>query len=378
MVSKEELQRYSRQMNLPQWSTTEQEKLKASRVLIVGAGALGTPVVSYLAAAGVGHIGIIDNDRVELSNIHRQVLYKTNDIGLLKVHCLASYIQGVNPYVAVQLFKQRLTVKNAFEIAEDYDIIVDGTDNFPTRYLVNDLCVLKGKTNVHGSINQFTGQIAVFNTEMQDGSRSPNYRDLYPNPPKPEDVQSCEEGGILGPIAGVVGSMMAMETLKIASGIGTNLHGKLLHLDLLLNQNHTFSFTANKDNPLTGEHPSQKKLIDYEMFCGIKNELKMKEITVQELDQKMKDNADFVLIDVREEHEFEQANMGGKLIPLGQIPERFAEIPKDKDVVVHCRMGSRSANAIMYLMQAQGYDNLSNLAGGITAWANEIDPSLNV
>lgn len=378
MLSANEMKRYQRQLRLDQWTEEAQKKLLDTRVLVVGAGALGCPVIQYLTGAGVGKIGIVDDDLVELSNLHRQVLYKEQDLGRRKTEVAAEIVHQMNSEIDVQVFNLRLTSDNIHELAQNFDILVDGTDNFPTRYLVNDYCVLNEKVNVHGSIQQFSGQVSVFNALHQDGNRGTNYRDLFPEPPNPEEVVTCAEGGVIGALPGIIGTYMAMEVIKLASGVGDVLSGNLLTIDTLTNNIQNFKFRKRKDNPLTGDNPTQKELIDYVAFCaGNKKEETMKEIDVQELKRMMDAKEDFALIDVREEFEYAQANMGAELIPLQQVPERMDEIPKDKPVVVHCKMGGRSANAIMFLQQ-HGYSNLMNLKGGITAWAQQIDPSLNV
>lgn len=361
-------ERYTRQIILQGFGIEAQNKLAKAKVLIVGAGALGCPVLTYLVAAGVGKIGIVDSDHVELSNLHRQVLYTANDIGKSKVLCAKERLTKMNPDVEILTFGMDFQVTNASELAKGFDIIVDGTDNFPTRYLVNDFCVLNDKINVHGSINQFSGQVSVFNHQLNDGQRGPNYRDLYPVPPNPIDVVSCAEGGVIGVLPGIIGNMMAMETLKIIAGIGEVLAGKLLQYDSLTGRSQLLTFAKDEENPVSGARPSQRDLIDYEQFCGLKKRQKMKSLSVAELKEMFDKKEDFQLIDVREQFEFDEANMAGELIPLGQIADRHTEISKDRKVVVHCKMGGRSANAIQFLEQNYGYDNLYNLEGGIIAW----------
>ncbi len=371
MFSQEEQERYSRQIRLDSFGIETQEKLKSAKVLVVGAGALGCPVLQYLTSAGIGKIGIVDGDSIELSNLHRQVLYTTEDIGKSKAKTAAYQLSRMNPTIEFEVFSTFLSRDNAFEIAKNYEIIVDGTDNFPTRYLVNDLCVLKDKINIHGSIQQYSGQVSVFNGIDASGQRSPNYRDLFPVPPKPEDVVSCAEGGVIGALPGIIGSMMAMECIKVISGTGQALLGKLFQYNSLNLQTVILNFTFDTDNPLRGNPPKQKELIDYEQFCGIKKTREMQEITVSELKEMQDSKEDFQLIDVREISEFNEVNMGGDLIPLGEISSRFSEISRDKKVVVHCKMGGRSANAIQYLEQNHGFENLYNLRGGIVAWIVE-------
>lgn len=360
--------RYSRQIQLENFGADAQGKLKEAKVLVIGAGALGCPVLQYLVVAGVGKIGVVDQDVVELSNLHRQILYTTKDIGHPKAKVAGLRLSEMNPEVEIEVFQAYLTVENAFEISEGYDIVLDGTDNFPTRYLVNDLSVLADKVNIHGSISQYSGQVSVFNFKEKDEKRGPNYRDLFPVPPNPNEVVSCAEGGVIGALPGIIGSMMAMECVKTITGIGEPFAGKLFQINSLTGESHLLTFTSDKSNPLTGESPTQFDLINYEQFCNPKEDKIMKSIDVAELKSMMDNNVDFQLIDVRETFEFEEANMGGVLIPLAEVPSRYAEINKDKKVVVHCRMGGRSANAINYLAQNHGFDNLYNLEGGITAW----------
>ncbi len=370
MSSSDQNKRYSRQIQLDNFGLEAQIKLSAAKVLVVGAGALGCPVLQYLAAAGVGRIGIVDNDKVELSNLHRQVLYSNEDIGQAKVHVAEKKLRAMNPEIEIEVFETYLTRENALEVTREFDVIVDGTDNFPTRYLVNDVCVLSDKINVHGSILHYSGQISVFNFKDSEGNRGPNYRDLFPVPPKQEDVVSCAEGGVIGALPGIIGSAMAMETIKVITGIGKVQAGKLQQINTLTGESQLLTFIADEANPLTGKQPTQFELIDYDQFCNPKKEKHMKSVTVNDLKSMIESKEDFQLIDVRETFEFDQANMGGELIPLGEIPARYAEISKDKKVVIHCKMGGRSANAIQFLEQNYGYNNLFNLEGGITAWSN--------
>jgi molybdopterin/thiamine biosynthesis adenylyltransferase/rhodanese-related sulfurtransferase len=378
MLTQRELEHYSRQIRLDNFGIEAQEKLKAAKVLVIGAGALGCPVLQYLVAAGVGQVGIVDGDKIEISNLHRQVMYTENDLGEWKVEAAEHRLHAMNSFVSIEVFRNFLSSENAIGISQNYDIIVDGTDNFPTRYLVNDLCVFTNKINVHGSIQQYTGQVSVFNFLFETGERGPNYRDLYQYPPNPSEVVSCTEGGVIGALPGIIGSIMAMEVIKVITGQGVPLAGKILTYDSLTHQSQMLKFGKDPENPISGDNPSQTELIDYHEFCGVKKEHKMKEISVQELKQWMDNKEDFQLIDVREIFEYDQSNMNGELIPMGEIPERFSEIVKDKNVVVHCKMGGRSANVIQYLEQTHGFNNLHNLRGGIIAWAQEIDPSLLV
>jgi adenylyltransferase/sulfurtransferase len=371
MFSKEEQEHYSRQVRLDGFGLAAQEKLKKSKVLVIGAGALGCPVLQYLAGAGVGKIGIVDGDKIEISNLHRQVLFTVDEIGKPKAASAAARLKAMNPHCEFEVFGTFLTAENAFAISKNYDIIIDGTDNFPTRYLVNDICVLTNKTNIHGSIQQYSGQVSVFNAELENGLRGPNYRDLFPVPPNPNEVVSCAEGGVIGALPGVIGSTMAMECLKVIAKIGNPLIGILYQYNSLNHQIQMLKFTYDQDNPLRGDSPKQTELIDYNEFCGINTKQKMKDITVSELKKMKESGEDFQLIDVREIHEYREANLNGELIPLGEIPTRYSEISKDKKVVVHCKMGGRSANAIQYLEQTHGFENLYNLRGGIIAWLTE-------
>ncbi|MGJ8660999.1 MAG: ThiF family adenylyltransferase [Bacteroidota bacterium] len=371
MFSNEEQEQYSRQIRLQGFGVEAQEKLKSAKVLVVGAGALGCPVLLYLVGAGVGAIAIVDGDKIDLSNLHRQTLYSLEDIGKSKAKIAETKLKERNPNIKIVSFETFLTTENAFELAKDYDIVIDGTDNFPTRYLINDVCVLADKMNVHGSIQQFSGQVSVFNGLQNDGNRSPNYRDLFPVPPNPNDVVSCAEGGVIGALPGIIGSMMAMECIKIITGIGEPLFGKLYQYNSLNLQTVILNFTYDSSNPLRGNPAQQKGLIDYDQFCGIKKTNIMKEITVKDLKTMQDANEDFQLVDVREVSEFNEVNMGGDLIPLGEISSRFSEISRDKKVIIHCKMGGRSANAVQYLQQNHGYDNLYNLQGGIIAWITE-------
>ena len=371
-MNQQEFIRYSRHISIPQFGTEGQEKLSATKVLIVGAGGLGCPMLSYLTAAGIGVIGIIDDDVVDESNLQRQVLYTTEDIGKSKAEVAAQKLRLSNPLITIHVHNERLTSENALEIFEPYDIVADGTDNFPTRYLVNDACVISGKTNVYGSVYRFEGQVSVFNYKKEDGSFSPNYRDLYPEPPEPGSVPNCAEGGVLGVLPGIIGTMQASEIIKIASGVGEPLAGKLLLFDALTLESRILSFKKNLDIHIDG-------LIDYEQFCGSEiqtNMAEVKEITVSELKEWKDSGKDFQLIDCREQYEFDFCNLQGELIPLGNIVEQAEKISKEKDVVIHCRSGQRSATAILQLQQHLGLTKLYNLKGGILAWSSEIDPSV--
>ena len=367
-LTQDELKRYSRHLILPEVAKEGQEKLKASRVLVVGAGGLGCPLLMYLAAAGVGHLGIIDFDVVDESNLQRQVIYGTSDVGKSKVEVAKARLLELNPTIQVTTYQEPLTSDNALALFEQYDIVADGTDNFATRYLVNDACVLTGKPNVYGSIFRFEGQVTVFN--YQNG---PNYRCLYKEPPPPGLVPSCAEGGVLGVLPGVIATLQATEVLKIILGIGNVASGKLLTYDALRLSFRELMVKKRYDYEIKG-------LIDYEEFCGVKkvSEKEVKEITVHELKQKLDVNEAFDLIDVREEHEYDICNLeGSTLIPLGTLEDTLPSLDKDKAYVVHCKLGGRSAKAVD-LMQNKGFKNVLNLAGGINEWATEIDLDMPV
>lgn len=372
-LTNDELARYSRHIIIPEFNIEGQKRLKASSVLVVGTGGLGSPLLLYLAAAGVGTIGILDFDIVDDSNLQRQVLFSVDDVGKSKVEAAKERLLGLNPHVNYIIHNTRLSSANALDIIKDYDVVADGTDNFPTRYLVNDACVLLNKPNVYASIFRFDGQVSVFN--YQNG---PNYRDLYPEPPPPGLVPSCAEGGVLGVLPGIVGSLQANEVIKVLTGIGDTLSGRLFSFDALNFTTRIFKIVKDKTNPLNGENPTQTSLIDYEQFCGIpKEEKPVIEITVQELKSYFDANKDFQLIDVREKHEYDFVNLGAELIPLNTILEHKDKIARDKPVVVHCKGGVRSAKAIRAL-EEEGFTNLVNLKGGIVAYAKEIDVSMPV
>ncbi len=377
--SKQELERYSRHLIIPEFNIEGQRKLKAAKVLIVGTGGLGAPLLQYLSAAGVGTIGLVDFDVVEESNLQRQVLFSIDDVGKPKVDAAKKRIQAQNPFVNIITHNVHLTSENALDIIKDYDIVADGTDNFPTRYLVNDASVLLGKVNVYASIFRFEGQVSVFNYTDKNGVLGPNYRDLFPEPPPPGLVPSCAEGGVIGVLPGIIGSLQANEVIKVITGVGEPLSGRFFTLDAAAFETRTLNIVRDKDNPLNGDNPTQTELIDYQQFCGlnIKEEEKVvKEITVQELKAWQDQKEDFQLIDVREEFEYEIANLGGELIPLGDVLEELEKVNKAKKVVVHCRSGKRSADAIELIESSTGLENLYNLKGGILAWADEIDDSL--
>ncbi|MEZ5056787.1 MAG: molybdopterin-synthase adenylyltransferase MoeB [Saprospiraceae bacterium] len=370
-LSPEELARYSRHVIIPEFGLEGQLKLKNSNVLVIGSGGLGSPVLLYLAAAGVGHIGIVDFDTVDDSNLQRQVLFTVDDLGASKAETAKERLLKLNPHIRITVFKERFTSENALEIIKDFDVVADGTDNFPTRYLVNDACVLAGKVNVYASIFRFEGQVSVFNYLKEDGTRGPNYRDMFPEPPPPGLVPNCSEGGVLGVLPGIIGSLQANEVIKVITGVGDPLVGRLFLFDAASFTTRILKVHSNPETKIEG-------LIDYEQFCGIGPDPKseVKEITVQELYDFKTKGIDFQLIDVREPHEFQIGNIEGELIPLGVISESAPKISKDKPVIIHCRSGVRSAKAIRELEDTFGFDNLYNLKGGILAWSKEIDTSI--
>jgi molybdopterin/thiamine biosynthesis adenylyltransferase/rhodanese-related sulfurtransferase len=378
VLSNEEKVRYSRHLNLPQFGIETQEKLKDAKVLVVGTGGLGAPMLQYLTAAGVGTIGVVDFDTVDASNLQRQVLFDTNDIGQLKTSIAIQKLKVQNPNVTFIEFNEALTSFNAKEIIKDFDVVADGTDNFPTRYLVNDACVLMGKTNVYASIFQFEGQVSVFN--YHDGeSYGPNYRDLFPTPPPPGMVPSCAEGGVIGVLPGIVGSIQASEVIKVLTGVGNPLAGRLFLFDALDFSCRVMNVRKDPDNPLNGDNPSITELIDYDEFCGLNYlDKTVSEISVQELKEWKEKGKTYALIDVREPYEYETSNIGGELIPHGEIANHLTKIPKDLPIVIHCKSGVRSEKAIRLLQEKYGYHNLHNLKGGISAWKSAFDPDMIV
>lgn len=379
LFSPSEFARYSRHLLLPQFGIEGQQKLKTAKVLVIGAGGLGCPLLAYLTAAGIGTIGIVDFDVVDVSNLQRQVLYTTEDVGKPKTEAAARRLSAMNPDVAFQLHQILVSSSNALDLLKDYDVIADGTDNFPTRYLINDACVLLNKPLVYGSIFQFDGQVSVFNWTDSHGHTGPNYRDLYPVPPDPGAVPSCAEAGVLGVLPGIIGSLQASEVIKIVAKIGEPLSGRLLIFEALRFDTRILRFGRDPANPLTGDHPSQTRLVDYESFCGLKPSMAdlptTNEISVRELKDMMNRNVMFQLIDVREHFEYSIVNIGGELIPLGTLPEKVERIARDRPVIVHCKYGARSAQAVQWLKE-KGFTNVRNLKGGILAFAEEIDPTL--
>ena len=379
--SKDEVSRYARHISLPEVGWEGQQKLRAARVAVVGAGGLGSPIGLYLAAAGIGHIGIIDFDVVDLSNLQRQVLYSTGDVGRRKVDVAADRLRAMNPNVDIATYDLRLTRDNALDILRDYDVVIDGTDNFPTRYLVNDACVLLGKPYVYGSILRFEGQVSVFT-----GRSGPCYRCLFREPPPPGLVPSCAEGGVLGVLPGIIGSLQALEAIKLIIGRGDSLIGRLALFDALTFQWRELRLRRNPECPVCGDDPTVTALIDYDEFCApgerhmdaSQGSNPIPHITPAELKQRLDAGEKLTIIDVREPFEWDIANLGAfgaRLIPLDQVLDRKAEIDPNTDVVVHCRSGSRSAGAIRQL-RSHGYERLMNLKGGIRGWAEDVDPSM--
>jgi adenylyltransferase/sulfurtransferase len=377
-LSTDDLSRYSRHLILPEVGMEGQRKLKAARVLCVGTGGLGSPLALYLAAAGIGTLGLVDFDVVDASNLQRQIIHSTKDIGRKKLDSAAEKLIALNPALNVVKHETMLSSANALEILKDYDIVADGTDNFPTRYLVNDACVLLGKPNAYGSIFRFEGQASVFATK-----EGPCYRCLYPEPPPPGLVPSCAEGGVLGILPGLVGVIQATEVIKLILGKGSPLIGRLLLVDALGMRFRELKLHKNPECPVCGENPTVKELIDYEHFCGIVPESKEEKVVkngipqlgVKELKRRIDAGEDVFILDVREPYEYQIAQIGGKLIPQNDVPQRLAEIPRDREIVVQCRSGARSQRIAEFLKQS-GYTQVVNLAGGILAWSDEIDPKV--
>lgn len=379
-LSHEEIHRYSRHLLIPDVGLEGQRKLKAASVLIVGTGGLGSPVSLYLAAAGVGRIGLVDYDVVDFSNLQRQIVHGESRLGDLKVDSARDRLLDLNPEIQVDTYNAFLSSDNAFEIAEPYDIIIDGTDNFPTRYLVNDLCVLTGKANVYGSIFRFDGQASVFDARV-----GPCYRCLFPEPPPPGLVPSCAEGGVLGVLPGTIGSIQATEALKLILGIGEPLIGRLLLYDALDLSFQTVKLHKNPECKVCGKDPEVTELIDYEDFCGIPAHDHEEgsagaewDITAPELAEELKSGEDLRLIDVREPHELEISHLdGAELIPLGEFASHLSDLDSSQEIVLFCKSGTRSTRALEILASA-GFKKVKNLKGGINAWATEVDPSLPI
>jgi molybdopterin/thiamine biosynthesis adenylyltransferase/rhodanese-related sulfurtransferase len=377
-LTTDDLSRYSRHLILPEVGMEGQRKLKAARVLCVGTGGLGSPLALYLAAAGIGTLGLVDFDVVDASNLQRQIIHSTKDIGRKKLDSAAEKLIALNPALNIVKHDTMLSSANAMDILKDYDIVADGTDNFPTRYLVNDACVLLNKPNAYGSIFRFEGQASVFATK--DG---PCYRCLYPEPPPPGLVPSCAEGGVLGILPGLVGVIQATEVIKLILGKGNPLIGRLLLVDALGMRFRELKLRKNPECPVCGSNPTVTKLIDYEHFCGIVPESKeekavkngIPQMSVKDLKQRIDAGEDVFILDVREPYEYQIAQIGGKLIPQNDVPQRLAEIPRDQEIVVQCRSGARSQKIAEFLKQS-GYAQVVNLAGGILAWSDEIDPKV--
>ena len=375
-LTQDDLTRYSRHLILPEVGVEGQRKLKAARVLCVGTGGLGSPLALYLAAAGVGTLGLVDFDVVDASNLQRQIIHSTADIGRKKLDSAEEKLKALNPALNVVKHETMLSSANALDILKDYDVVADGTDNFPTRYLVNDACVLLGKPNAYGSIFRFEGQASVF--AAKDG---PCYRCLYPEPPPPGLVPSCAEGGVLGILPGLIGVIQATEVIKLILGIGEPLIGRLLLVDALKLRFRELKLRKNPDCPVCGTHPTVTKLIDYEQFCGIRPETKeeqamkngIPQLSVKDLKKRMDAGENLFILDVREPFEYQIANIGGKLIPQGEVPQRLAEIDRNREIIVQCKSGGRSQR-IAELLKQSGYPKVANLSGGILAWSDQIDP----
>ena len=374
-LSPGEMQRYSRHLIMPEVGMEGQLKLKAASVLLIGTGGLGAPLGLYLAAAGVGRLGLVDFDVVDFTNLQRQVTFGTSDVDRLKTEAARERLHDLNPEIKIVTHDTKLTSQNALDVIKDYDIVVDGTDNFPTRYLVNDACVLSGKPNVYGSIFRFEGQSTVFAHE--DG---PCYRCLYPEPPPPGLVPSCAEGGVLGVLPGIVGSIQAAETIKLILGSGDSLSGRLLLFDALAMKFRELKLRKNPDCPVCGPNPIVTELIDYEEFCGIRGEEAPAPVTVPEIEplelkRRLDAGEPVFILDVRDPHEYDICNLGGHLIPMSELAQRVDELNAESEIVVYCRTGIRSARMVEFLQQS-GFAKVFNLRGGIHAWADDVDPAL--
>jgi adenylyltransferase/sulfurtransferase len=375
-LTPEERARYGRHISLPEVGAAGQVALKQARVLLVGLGGLGSPAALYLAAAGVGHLGVVDFDAVDVSNLQRQILHGTSDIGRSKIESARARLRDINPHVQVEPVEARLTSRNALDIIRAYDVVVDGTDNFPTRYLVNDACVLLGKPNVYGSIFRFEGQASVFWAQ-----RGACYRCLYPEPPPPGLVPSCAEGGVLGVLPGIIGCIQATEAIKLILGRGELLVNRLLMFDALAMTFRELRIQQDPACPVCGANPTLRELIDYEAFCGVKSAPAqgpaMNEITARELKRRLDEGRDLQLIDVREPHEYAIARIpGAKLIPMGEFPARYGELDSARETIVFCHGGGRSARVIAWLQQSGYTGPLANLKGGIHAWSLDVDPGV--
>ncbi len=370
--SQDELLRYSRQINLSQVGEEGQRRLKQARVLCIGAGGLGSPAALYLAAAGVGTLGIVDQDTVDLSNLHRQILHGTSDVGSEKTDSARTRLLAINPTLAIETYTTRLCASNASELIGDYDIVVDGSDNLPTRYLSSDVCVWEKKPNVYGSVHQFEGQASLFAPHLG----GPCYRCLFPEPPPPDAIPSCAEAGVLGVVPGLIGLIQALEAIKLIINTGDNLLGRLLHVDALALRFREFKIRRDPNCPVCGDSPAITEPIDYEQFCGRENGSKVTGISARQLHEMISGGEKVALVDVREPFEFEIARIpNSQLIPLGTIHDRLVEIPRTETTVVMCKSGVRSARAIEFL-RGQGFENLLNLEGGLDAWREQVDPAM--
>jgi adenylyltransferase/sulfurtransferase len=378
VLSNDEILRYSRHLIMPEVGMEGQQKLKAAKVLCIGAGGLGSPLALYLGAAGVGTLGLVDFDVVDYTNLQRQIIHSTADVGRKKLDSAADKLKAMNPFLNLRTFDTKLSSANALELFREFDIVADGTDNFPTRYLVNDACVLTGKPNVYASIFRFEGQASVFATEG-----GPCYRCLYPEPPPPGLVPSCAEGGVLGILPGLLGVIQATEVIKLILQQGDPLIGRLLLVDALGMKFRELKLRKNPECPVCGTHPTVTGLIDYDQFCGIRGVEAapattggdLSEISVEDLKKKLDAKEDIFVLDVREPHEYQICNLNGYLIPLGDLPKRISELDSSREIVAHCKMGGRSAKAVAFLKQA-GFTKVHNLTGGITAWAERIDTKM--
>ena len=376
-LSQSEIARYSRHLIMPEVGMEGQKKLKAASVLLIGAGGLGSPLGLYLAAAGIGRIGLVDFDVVDFSNLQRQILHGTPDVGRPKLQSAKDRLNAINPEVQIDLYETRITSANAMKLCQPYDIIIDGTDNFPTRYLVNDVCVLLKKPNVYGSIFRFDGQASVFHPPA-----GPCYRCLYPEPPPPGEVPSCAEGGVLGILPGLIGCIQATECVKLILGKGEPLIGRLVLYDALQMRFNEFRVRRNKNCPICGDKPTITQLIDYEQFCGLRGQETQTvttdqtwETTVDDLKARLDRGDQVFILDVRNPEEYDICRIpGSTLLPLPELPMRFNELDKNQEMIVHCKSGMRSAKAVQFLRQ-QGFTKLKNLKGGILAWIDRVDPS---